>query len=263
MPLVDGRVLAAVDEAAPQGGSVGKVAEEMAALTDLVADTPRLRGVLSDAFLPVDSKRGLLRDIVGDQLGEDTLEVAAAVLRTPSATRDVRTALAQAAIVLLVGDAQQSDLLDEVEDEVFRFARSLRQAELRYALTDQALPAEQKHALIDDLLKGKATDQTVSLVKVIVDHLTGDISGRFYDLAEFAAGRRDRVVAEVRSVVELDDKRREALTKALSEATGKEVDLKVILDPSILGGIVARVGDEVLDGSVKRNLQQALYGMTR
>jgi F-type H+-transporting ATPase subunit delta len=57
--------------------------------------------------------------------------------------------------------------------------------------------------------------------------------------------------------VPLDKERREKLAQALSEATGKDVELKVIVDPSIVGGIVARVGDQVIDGSIRRRLELA------
>jgi F-type H+-transporting ATPase subunit delta len=63
-------------------------------------------------------------------------------------------------------------------------------------------------------------------------------------------------VAEVRSATPLDNRQRNALEKALGEATGKKVEVKVLVDPSIIGGVVAKIGDTVIDGSVKRRLQQ-------
>ena len=69
--------------------------------------------------------------------------------------------------------------------------------------------------------------------------------------------QRDRAVAEVRTAVELTDDQRERLRKALGEATGREVELKVIVDESVVGGVVARVGDQVIDGSIRRRLELA------
>jgi F-type H+-transporting ATPase subunit delta len=57
--------------------------------------------------------------------------------------------------------------------------------------------------------------------------------------------------------VPLDGKRRERLAAALSDATGREVELKVIVDESVVGGVVARVGDQVIDGSIRRRLELA------
>ena len=63
-------------------------------------------------------------------------------------------------------------------------------------------------------------------------------------------------VAEVRSAVPLDDDQQRRLSAALVNATGKQVELKVVVDPSVLGGLVAQVGDTVIDGSVRSRLQQ-------
>jgi F-type H+-transporting ATPase subunit delta len=63
-------------------------------------------------------------------------------------------------------------------------------------------------------------------------------------------------VAEVRAAVPLSTDQRQRLEAALSTATGTTVSVKVVVDPSILGGIVARVGDTVIDGSVRHRLDQ-------
>jgi F-type H+-transporting ATPase subunit delta len=63
-------------------------------------------------------------------------------------------------------------------------------------------------------------------------------------------------VAEVRSAVNLTADQRERLVEALNAATGKQVALKVIVDPSVMGGIVAQAGDAVIDGSVRHRLGQ-------
>jgi len=64
-------------------------------------------------------------------------------------------------------------------------------------------------------------------------------------------------VAEVRSAVPLDEERRTKLAEALSKASGKDVELKVLVDPTLVGGVVARVGDQVFDGSIRRKLELA------
>ena len=63
-------------------------------------------------------------------------------------------------------------------------------------------------------------------------------------------------MAEVRSAIPLTDDQKSRLADALGQATGKQVEVKVIVDPSIKGGLVAQVGDTVIDGSVRRRLEQ-------
>ncbi len=72
-----------------------------------------------------------------------------------------------------------------------------------------------------------------------------------------ASAEREHALAEVRSAVELTAEQRDRLAQALSEATGRKVDVKVVVDPSVIGGVVARVGDEVFDGSIANRLEDA------
>lgn len=148
--------------------------------------------------------------------------------------------------------------LAEIEDELFRFARTFEGSdELRAALTDPVLPAQRRVALVEDLLGGKALQTSSALASFIVaagraGHLPAIID-RFVELA---AAEQRRAVAEVRSAIELTSEQTERLREALNRATGKDVEVKVVVDPSVLGGIVARVGDLVIDGSVRHRLEQ-------
>ncbi len=71
-----------------------------------------------------------------------------------------------------------------------------------------------------------------------------------------AAASKDLTVAEVRSAIELSPDQQDRLKAALANASGKNVDLKVVVDPSVLGGLVATVGDTVIDGTVRSRLDQ-------
>lgn len=148
--------------------------------------------------------------------------------------------------------------LDEVEDELFRFARSLEGSDaLRNALTDEMVPAAKRQAIVEDLLGGKASPTTAQLVSFVVGSGRGrDLPAIIAKLVERAAAEKQRAVAEVRSAIPLDDDQKHRLAAALANATGKQVELKVIVDPSVLGGIVATVGDTVIDGSVRTRLDQ-------
>ncbi len=148
--------------------------------------------------------------------------------------------------------------LDEVEDELFRFARTLEgNDELRTVLTDDAVPAERRRGVVDELLGNRASPVTTNLVALVVGAgRAKDLPAIIDRLVRRAAAAHDREVAEVRSAVPLDDDQRARLATALGQATGKEVEVKVIIDPSVLGGLVAQVGDTVIDGSVRNKLDQ-------
>jgi F-type H+-transporting ATPase subunit delta len=153
--------------------------------------------------------------------------------------------------------AKAEGQLGTIGDELFQVARTFESSsELRDSLSDPRLPAERKQAIISDLLGARASTLTVNLINfVIAAGKARDLSAIADRLVDKAAAARSRAVAEVRSAIELDADTVRRLEERLGAATGKTVEAKVVVDPSILGGIVARVGDVVIDGSVKGRLQ--------
>jgi F-type H+-transporting ATPase subunit delta len=164
--------------------------------------------------------------------------------------------LAYAEALFEVARAEGS--LGEVEDELFRFSQTLQgNDELRNALTDAGIPAARRQQIVEDLLGGKASPTSVALVSMVVG--TGrarELPSIIQLLVEMSAAEANKEVAEVRSAVPLTDDQSSRLAKALGDATGKQVEIKVVVDPSVLGGIVAQVGDTVIDGSVRHRLDQ-------
>jgi F-type H+-transporting ATPase subunit delta len=155
--------------------------------------------------------------------------------------------------------ARAEGALGVVEEELFKLSDVLAQSDdLRATLADTDLPPEKRQEIIQDLLgKAKATPITTSLVSFIVGagHAR-DLPGIISSLVERAASDRKHAVAEIRSAVPLDDDQRKRLASALSKNLGKEVEVKVHVDPSVLGGLSARVGDVVIDGTVRHRLDQ-------
>lgn len=176
-----------------------------------------------------------------------------------------RDGLVQGYAQALFAVAEAEGQLDQVEDELYRFGKIVEsRADLRDALTDPGLPADRKKAVVEELLGGKANPQTVGLLEFLIDR------GRARDLpkiidavAEVAAERRRKQLAEVRTAVPLDAAQRERLAAALSRATGREVELKAIVDDAVIGGVVATVGDQVFDGSIRRKLERAREQLAR
>ncbi len=156
----------------------------------------------------------------------------------------------------IVGVARSEDALERVSDELFRFARALQEhTDLRDRLTDTGIAVDDKLGVVSELLADRAHPQTVAALLYVIQagraRLLGDIADA---VVEKAAATRGRAIAEVRVAAELDDDRRQRLAKAIEHATGKKIDMKVIVDPSLLGGVSVKVGDTVIDGSVTRRL---------
>jgi F-type H+-transporting ATPase subunit delta len=161
--------------------------------------------------------------------------------------------------------AQAEGSLGDVEDELYQFAKTMeREGRLREALTDPSLPADRKTAVIREILGDRASRHTVSMLSFLIDQgRARNLPDIVKALAETAAGRNRKVLAEVRAAVPLDVQRRASLEEALSRATGREVELKVLVDPDVIGGVVARVGDQVFDGTIRRRLEEARSQLAR
>ena len=150
------------------------------------------------------------------------------------------------------------DELGRVEDELFHFGKLLESNhELKQALSDKSIDKDQRAKVLEEILSGKVSPHTLGLLEFIVAQGRARQLPQILDeLSDLAAEARSSVVAEVRSAVPLDDAQRRDLADALSKATGKKVEVKVLVDPSVIGGIVAKVGDTVIDGTVRRRLEQ-------
>ena len=154
--------------------------------------------------------------------------------------------------------AQAEGDVKGISDELFAVGRAVdTNDELRNAISDSRLPADRKIQIMDDLLDGKARAATKGLVSMVVGAGRGADLGKIASaLAERAATSSGKQVATVRSAVPLSDDQQSRLATALAAKLGTEVDVKVIQDSSVVGGLITTVGDTVIDGSVRTRLNR-------
>jgi F-type H+-transporting ATPase subunit delta len=163
---------------------------------------------------------------------------------------------AYAAALFQVAKAEGS--LDTVEDELFKVARTVEANEaLRATLGDEAIPVERRQSVVETLLGGRASPITTATVSFVVGvGRARDLPDIIDNLVARAAAERNEAVAEVRTAYPIDEDRRRRLAEALGRATGKHVTVKIDVDPSVLGGVAARVGDTVIDGTIRHRLEK-------
>jgi len=157
--------------------------------------------------------------------------------------------------------AEAEDAVAKVEDELYGFVRAMEaDPKLREGLVDEAVPTANRKAVIREVMGDRADPVTVNLLCFAIDagHAR-DLPHIVDALAARAASGRAQRLAEVRTAVPLTEEQRTRLTAALEQAMGGPVDLQVVVDPTVVGGMVARVGDEVLDGTVRSRLEEARH----
>jgi F-type H+-transporting ATPase subunit delta len=266
------------------GDGVRAMAPEVAAIAAIAAGSDDLRRVLSDPGVPVASRRAVTRDLFESRVGPATLRAVSFVLeadRAPDTVSDLewlagrldaalhqmhpvdeavlgRHAAAERAegYATAVLEAADRGALAEIEDELFRFARiAAGSDELRDALTSRDLPADARRQLVSDLLSGKANPATVALAAYSTRvGRPRDYFGLLDTLVSRVAAETNRRLADVRSAVALDDRQQDELAGALSRSLGHPVEVRVTLDPALLAGFVATVGDTVVDASARHRL---------
>jgi len=145
---------------------------------------------------------------------------------------------------------------DGIADELFSFSQVFQSNdELRSALGDRSIPTSRRTQIIEDLVGDKVSATTTALISMVVGAGRGsDLPDIINKLVQANAAAGDRAVAEIRTAVPLDEGQRTRLAEALSQKTGKTIEIKAIVDPTIKGGVIAQIGDEVIDGSVRRKL---------
>ncbi len=255
MPSVAQRVESVLPVAGPLG--IGDALFAVAALLD---GQPSLRSALTDPARSGDDKAALVRSLFAGKVPDQVVDLVASMVQNRwSRPRDLAEATTSLGIEAVLVSAQRHDRLGEVQDELFRFSRIVAaQPELRLALTDRALPVERKSDLLTALLKEKTTVEAARLIVHAVTEPRGrSLETNLEGLATAAAARRQRQVATVTSAVPLTEQQRERLAAALSSQLGFDVQINVVIDPEVVGGLRVSLGGELIDGTLASRIGDA------
>lgn len=241
-------------------GGLLTLASELYAVADILVDNPRLRRALGDPATPAEGRAKLVGDLIGGQVSASAREIAEAVVSERwSSPWDMTDALEVAGDDALFEAAERDQVLDRVVDELFRFERILdAQSELTVLLDEKPVEPARRAALLHDVLGGKAHAITCSLLEHAVrSQRKHTLTLAIDELLEEAAARQAQSMARVISAVELTSEQTAELTRTLSQMYGRAITIRTAVAPAIRGGLIIRIGDEVIDGSVEARLSSA------
>jgi F-type H+-transporting ATPase subunit delta len=263
--------------------SIDSLASELRAIEGLVETHAALRLALIDTATPAAARRGVIQDLLAERVSVPARRLATFVAGSVGGP-EIPAALAWLAVqARRQAEGQYSALeslsflaarervggfaaavyedlsaaqLEEMEDELFRFARTVESAPaLRSAFTDRDRPVDSRQGIAHDLLEAKVQAETLQLVDyAIAGGRARDFVGTLDWLVEATARVRGWRVARVRSAREVDADQRAELADSLTRLVGFPVELQVILDPSLLMGAVVRVGDLQVDATARGRL---------
>lgn len=245
--------------------STPELASELFAVADLLGGQPQLRNAMADPTVADDRRSELANSVFGSRIGKSAAAVVSAAvgLRWGSAS-GLRAAIDRQGVRALLGHAQAEGKLDAVEDELFRFGRTvIADQELRRALDDRTAPLKLRQELVSDLLATRVDADTVALAQRVVAAARVSFESTLEDYLTLAAATRARAIATVTVARTLSPEQKERLQAALERQLGRQLNLHVIIDPSVVGGARVQVGDEVIEGTVAGRLAAAEKQLTQ
>ncbi|WP_134667324.1 MULTISPECIES: F0F1 ATP synthase subunit delta [unclassified Amycolatopsis] len=248
------------------GADPAKVGDELLSVVDLLDREIGLRRAVGDSSVAPESRQGLVRRLFDGKLSEQALKVLDTVAGSRwSSPRELVDGLESIGRSALLTAAEKAGNIETVESQLFQVARIVAGApELEAALSDLSAPADAKRTLVRGLFAGKVDAVVETLVEQAVQRAKGRGIGNGLDkLVALAAERRERSVAYVTSANALTDEQRALLGTKLDGIYGRPIALHVEIDPALGGGLVVRVGDEVIDGSTSGQLAAVRRTLSR
>lgn len=230
-----------------------------AVVATLDSSTP-LRRALTDNSRDANSKAELAKELFAKSTSDLSIKllISLTALRwsSPSNLGDV---IEQLAVEAEASVANQNNELDRLEEEIFQFSRIVASdLELRQILNSSKYSSEGKRVLVAKLLASKVSPSTSRLLASLVSGMRGrSIEKTIAFYASAAAARKMRVIAHVKSAVELSQAQKDKLASSLSGKIGQPVRLNVELDPKVLGGLSIRFADELIDATIVNRLADA------
>ncbi len=235
------------------------MADDLFAAVDALGAQPALRRALTDPTTADEARAAMASSLFGGKVSDGAVAVIGEASRLRwSTTGALASALEREAIRALFGVAQRAGQLDEVEDQLFKVGRLVdANRDLRATLADRQTPVAARQDLLGGLITGRVSPLVDRLARraVLARARTFDLTLESY--LGLAADLRRRAIATVEVARPMTADQEARLRAALTAQVGREVNLRVVVNPAVLGGVRVSLGDEVIEGTVAGRLADA------
>lgn len=235
------------------------LADELFDVVDTLTAQPGLRRTLTDPSLPEAARGQLVSTLFSERISVSAVTVLAeaAQLRWTSSSA-LPAAIERQAVRTLLRVAQQAGNLGEVEDQLFKVERLVSgDRGLQAAVNDRQSSVEARRSLLGGLVAHRVLPITQALARHAVTDRTENFEDNVESYLKAAAQLRERAIATVEVARPLSDEQFNRLRAALSRQVGRDVNLRVVIDPYVVGGARVTLGDEVIEGTVAGRLTDA------
>ncbi len=239
---------------------LAQFANDLFVILSVLSSSIGVRRALTDNARDASAKAELISNLFGKNISSaaQSLLASAASLRW-SSPGEIADAIENLAVEAESAVADKNGELEKLENQLFDFARVLKaNPDLRQALNTSADTDEGKLALLEAVIKGKYSSSTLNLLRKVVTLRRGrSIDATLAAYSHYVSSRKDRLVAHVKSAVELSSSQIEKLVAALTKQMGRPVHINLEIDPKVLGGISIRYADDVIDGTIVNRIAEA------
>ncbi len=151
--------------------------------------------------------------------------------------------------------ARKQNTIERTLEDVKEIAQLFSIRKLAYLLREPKIPVQRKEAAIRQSLTDKVLPTSLNLALLLVQRQLVDyVPNIAKELEQLVLDYRNEAIAQVTTATPMDEQQSTLVRDALEKQIGKSIIMQTRIDPSILGGVIARVGDEVIDGSVRYRL---------
>lgn len=151
--------------------------------------------------------------------------------------------------------ARRNSTIERTLEDVKAIAQLFSNRRLAYLLREPKIPTQRKEKAIRQALADKVLPTSLNLALLVVQRQLVDYMPTIAkELEQLVLDYNNQAIAQVTTAAPMDEQQRALVQKALERMVGKSIIMQTRVDPSILGGVIARVGDEVIDGSVRYRL---------
>jgi F-type H+-transporting ATPase subunit delta len=152
--------------------------------------------------------------------------------------------------------ALRQNSLERTLDDVQNLGRLFSKHTLAYLLREPKLPLARKEKALRETLGNRVLPTSLNLALLVIQRgLVELMPAIARELQQLVFDYNNQAIAEVTTAAPLDAQQQAQVKSALEQHTGKSILLQTKVNPAILGGVVARVGDQVIDGSIATRLQ--------
>lgn len=257
MSAADKVRLSELDRSCDETDLPREAAGDLFKIIEAVSSSLGLRRAFTDPASTSEARKALAQRLFGGKASEAALKVFGLAIelnwRNPHSLLD---SLERQGIRILLKEAAENGKLDEAVAQLQDFLSVVSQnSGLREALQNDTYEVAHRAGLVSSLVGGQALDLVEELLRRAVAKSQHNFVITIQSYLQIAAQLRSRQIAQVAVAKELTDEQRARLRGILAHQTGREVDLQIVIDPKVIGGMRIQMADDLIESTVAGRLE--------